>query len=76
MAGIRFTLDLFVPEATYNAIPSATKIAIRDRIRQLKALAVKLNAGVANEEMTLRAVWHKCYHDEAVPKPCESEIEI
>ncbi len=76
MAGIRFNLDLFITEAVYNAIPTATKIAIRDRIRELKAKAVKINAGLPNEEMTIKAVWHKCYHDEIPFKPCESEQEI
>ena len=60
----RFQLDLAIPEATYNAIPTATKIAIRDRIRQLRALAVKINEGQPNEEMTVKATIHKCHHDE------------
>lgn len=74
MAFIRFTLDLAIPEAVYAAIPEAKKIAIRDRIRELKALAVKINEGQANEEATVRAVWHRCYHDEG--GPCEPERNI
>jgi hypothetical protein len=70
----RFTLDLAIPEAVYNAIPAATKLAVRDRIRDLKALAIKINAGQPNEEMTVRATWHKCHHDSG--KPCESEQDI
>ena len=74
LALIRFTLDLAIPEAVYNAIPSAKKIAIRDRIRELKALAVKINEGQPNEEMTTRTVYHICHHDTG--EPCEPEIDI
>jgi len=38
------------------------------------ALAVKVNAGQPNEEMTVRAVYHKCLHD--VGGACEPEQEI
>ena len=76
MAGIRFSLDLFIPESVYNAIPAAKKLAIRDRIRELKSFAVKINAGTDNEELTVKAVWHRCTHDESIPKPCEPEQEI
>ena len=53
MALIRFNLDLAIPEAIYNSIPLATKTAFRDRVRALKAQAVKINAGQSNEEATL-----------------------
>jgi len=74
MSLIRFSLDLAIPEAAYNAIPAATKTAIRDRIRQLKAYAVKINAGQANEEMTVRAVWHLCRHDTG--ESCNPEQDV
>jgi len=74
MALIRFSLDLAIPEKVYAAIPAATKTVIRDRIRALKALAVKINAGQPNEEMTVRAVWHRCRHDEGLP--CDAEQDI
>ena len=74
MAGIRFNLDLFIPQAVYDAIPAAKKLAIRDRIRELKALAVKINKGLPNEEATVKATTHICRHDE--DKPCESEVNI
>ncbi len=70
----RFTLDLAIPEAAYLAISPAVKTAFRDRIRDLKALAVKINAGQPNEEMTVTATFHKCYHDEG--KPCEASQDI
>lgn len=74
MTLIRFSLDLAIPEATYNAIPPATKTAFRDRVRALKALAVKINAGLPNEEMTVRAVFHKCHHDTGGTCGAENEI--
>lgn len=74
MSGIRFQLDLFIPEGTYNAIPASKKTAIRDRIRELKSYAVKINEGQPNEEATIRAVFHICRHDEG--KSCEPESEI
>jgi len=74
MAGIRFSLDLFIPESVYDGWTATKKAAIRDRIRELKAAAVKVNAGQPNEEMTVRAVWHKCNHD--TNGPCEAENEI
>jgi len=70
----RFRIDIAVPEAVYDAIPAATKTAIRDKIRYLKARAVKINEGLPNEEMTVKAKWHKCGHDEG--KPCEPEQDI
>lgn len=70
----RFQLDLAIPESVYNAIPTATKTAIRDRIWQLKALAVKINEGQENEEMTVKATFHKCHHDTG--QLCEPEQEI
>ena len=70
----RFQLDLAIPSAAYDAIPTATKTAFRDRIRQLKALAVKINEGSANKEMTVRATWHKCHHDTG--ELCEPEQDI
>ena len=75
MTLIRFEIQLAIPEAVYNAIPAAKKIVARDAIRGLKALAVKINEGKPNEEMTVRAVWHRCHHDE-VGVPCEVEQDI
>ena len=74
MSFMRFQLDLAIPEAVYNAIPAAKKLAARDAIRSLKALAVKINAGAANEEMTVRAVYHICRHDEGAPCGPEQEV--
>ena len=74
VALIRFTLDLALPETAYDAIPASKKLAIKEGIKALKALAVKINAGQPNEEMTVRAVWHRCHHDTG--GSCEPEQEI
>ncbi len=74
MALRRFSLDLAIPTAVYDAIPAAKKLAIRDAIRDLKTLAVKINIGQPNEEMTVKASFHICHHDEG--KPCEAEQDI
>ena len=74
MTLIRFNLDLAIPEDVYNAIPAAKKLEIRDRIREIKARAVKINAGLPEEEATVRAVWHRCHHD--TRQSCEPENEI
>mgnify|MGYP001558327490 CR=1 FL=1 len=71
---IRFTLDLAIPETVYQAIPAAKKQAFKDAILSMKALAVKINAGLPNEEVTIKATFHKCHHDTG--GSCESEQEI
>mgnify|MGYP001612237478 CR=1 FL=1 len=70
----RFMIDCAIPEAVYNAIPAAKKTAIRDRIRELKSYAIKINEGTPNEEMTVTAKWHKCHHD--TNELCEPEQDI
>ena len=74
MALIRFTLDLAIPEAVYNAIPLNRRVAIRDIIRELKSYAVKINEGSVNEELTVTAKWHICHHDSG--ELCEAESDI
>ena len=64
MALVRFNLDLAIPEKVYNKIPLTRKKAFRDEIRALKALAVKMNEGLPNEEMTIIANYHICHDDE------------
>ena len=74
MSLIRFQLDLAIPEKVYDAIPAAKKTAFKDAVLAMKALAVKINEGKDNEEMTVRATWHRCKHDEGLP--CEPEQEM
>jgi len=71
MSGKRITLDLFIPDSVYTAIPLATKLAFRDRVRAMKALAIKVG-----NEMTVSATIHTCYHDENPVKPCDPEQDI
>jgi len=59
----RFQLDLAIPVDVFDKIPAAKKTAFISSVRAMKALAVKVNEGQPNEEMTVRAVWHKCGHD-------------
>ena len=70
----RFNLDLAIPSKIYDTIPTTKKSAFKDAIRAMKALAVKINEGKDNEEATVKASWHKCYHDENLP--CEPENDI
>ena len=70
----RFTLDLAIPEDVYDSIPAAKKLAAREAIRGLKALAVRINEGKDNEEMTVIAQYHECFHD--IGGKCEPSIEI
>ena len=75
MAVQRITLDLAIPEGVYQSIPLAQKVAFRDAVRALKALAIRVNEGQKNEEMTVRATTHICHHDE-VNVPCEPDKDI
>jgi hypothetical protein len=74
MALIRFSLDLAIPQSVFNTIPNARKIAFRDEVRALKSLATKINAGQPNEEMSVKASYHVCHHDDG--QPCASEVDI
>ncbi len=85
MAGLRFILDLFIPETPTGTLVAGVKIptalaikipTIRQAIRDLKAFAVKINVGQPNEEMTVNAKFHICYHNEIPQKPCEPEQEV
>lgn len=73
MSYLRFNLDLAVkeplPQALVDALPT-----IRGAILRLKSYASKINEGRANEEMTVRVVYHRCRHDEGAP--CDPEREV
>ena len=73
MSYLRFTVDLAVKEPLPPTL--AEKLpAIRQQILQLKAFATRINQGRPNEEMTVKATYHVCRHEEGLP--CEPEIEI
>ena len=75
MALRRYDIQLAIPEKVYDAIPAAKKQAFKDAVLAMKALAVKINEGLPNEEATVRAVFHRCHHDTG-DRPCEPENEI
>ena len=70
----RFQIDLAIPSDVFDSIPDRRKSAFRDAVRAIKSYAVRINEGRDEEEMTVKAVYHKCYHDEG--KACEPEKEI
>ncbi len=74
MALWRCNIQLAIPEVVYNALPLAKRIAARDAIRSLKALAVKINEGQPNEEMTVSAKYHVCRHDTG--GTCDADVDI
>uniref|UniRef100_A0A6M3KLH6 Uncharacterized protein n=1 Tax=viral metagenome TaxID=1070528 RepID=A0A6M3KLH6_9ZZZZ len=74
MPYIRFQIDGAVEQSAYNALPAATKQAIRDKFLQLKTFCAKVNEGSDNEEDTVHFKWHLCYHD--IGGPCEPEQDI
>jgi len=42
-----------------------------------RAKAVRINDGLVNEEVTIKATFHKCYHDQPrLNKSCELEQDI
>ena len=77
MALLRIVLDLAIPKTVADTpVVKAKLIDLYSLIKQAKALSVKINEGKPNEEMTINATYHICYHDEAVNKPCEPSIDI
>lgn len=71
----RFQIDLAIPEAVFDAIPSTQKQELRNAVRAFKALSVKINPGQLNEELTDTATWHRCYNDTA-ERLCEPKQDI
>ncbi len=73
MAGTRVQIDLYfdgkTPQEVNQAFPQ-----LLPAIKAAKAKATKINEGKINEEMTVRAVYHICRHDEGLP--CEANQEI
>ena len=75
MALFRLQLDLAIPKEIFDRIPPAKIEVIKQVIRELASLAVTVNPGKPDKE-PVKATYHICYHDEAVPKPCGPEVEI
>ncbi len=83
MSGLRFTLDLYIPESSSGTVVAGIRIptalanqipSIRSGIQNLKSYARKINTSAGNEEMTIKAKYHVCHHEDG--KACESEQEI
>ena len=70
---VRFRIDGAVPKPDYDALPAATKTAIRDKILQLKALCRKINEGKPNEEATIKFTYHICKHETPDAGPCNPQ---
>ena len=74
MAGTRVQIDLYfegkTPEQVKTEFPQLFPI-----IRAAKKKASRINEGLTNEEMTVKATYHICFHDEPSNVPCV-EIEI
>ena len=75
MALIRIQLDLAIPsEVAQKTAVKAKLLELYALIKLAKSYSVKINEGLPNEEMTVRAVYHICRHDEGLP--CEPVVEI
>ena len=81
MSGLRINIDIYIPEDPSGkyveqldmTLPSEIVDNLTNfvkEIRRAKKYATKINEGMANEEMTIKATWHRCYHDMATPEPC------
>ena len=71
----RYMIDLAFKEPI-NSGNQGLLTALEAAIKNAKKFAVKINEGKDNEEMTVKATMHKCYHDETPNRPCEGEIEL
>ena len=85
MPGLRFRIDLYVPEDLDGTLVLGVKIpktlatrlpAIRLALRDLKSFARRINTGTDAEEMTVRATYHICTHEESLLQPCTPDQDI
>jgi len=73
MALRRYRIDLAYPEPISPQLEGRLR-AFENAARAILPDAVIINEGQDNEEDTIRAKKHICYHDEGLP--CEPEVEI
>ncbi len=77
---LRINIELSVPidAGTKKVSANAEKelAAIGTAVDNLKKEAADIKPGTGIAEVGTKAVYHICYHDEAVVKPCESEQPI
>lgn len=73
MSGTRLQLDLFFAGMTPKDVNTAFP-ELLPAIKRAKARASQINANQSNEEITVKASYHICRHDEG--KPCDPEVGI
>ena len=73
MPYLRFKIDLAIKQPVSSSLTSNLP-AIKQKIRDLKTYATKINVGEDNEEDTVSAKYHICNHD--IGKPCGKEYDI
>jgi len=87
MAGLRFQIimDGFIPEDPTGTLVAGIKIpkavaskipAIRAEVQDIKVFIGNMNRTLGGEDLSLKATYHQCFHDEIPSKPCEPEQEI
>ena len=75
MAGTRVMVDLFFKDKTPKQVNQEFPQFLL-AIKAAKRKASKINSGLTNEEMTVKATYHICHHDEPGNNiPCV-EVEI
>ncbi len=73
MSLMRVQIDLAFPMPLSDTIKTRLE-ALKAEIIKAKAYAVKINAGLPNQETTVKASYHICRHDEG--GPCDAEVVI
>jgi len=75
MALVRISVDLTIPvEIATKPVVKAKLLELYALLKLAKAYSVKINEGLPNEEMTVKANYHICHHDTG--EICEPEQEI
>ena len=73
MAGTKLEVLFFFKDKTPQQVDKAFP-QLLPALKAAKAKASKINEGLANEEMTVKASYHICHHDTG--EACESKVEI
>lgn len=73
MSSIRFNLDLSIPEPLPKELEERL-FEIQETLKFLQSFSSEINQEGINKEVTTRAVYHRCFHDEG--KPCEQPKDI
>ena len=87
MSGLRFQIHLegFIPEDPTGTLVAGIKIptafaskipVIKSEVQSVKAFVGSMNRTLGGEELSLKATYHQCFHDEVPFKPCEPEQDI